>query len=154
MPREHKKKRRGPRTEKSEKKRKLDVEESEEGPTKRQRHNGEFEQSADFVSLDAPQFLDTNDFTAALPGPEVMAYYGHLDDEEKEYFKRADEMLELNQFGDSEERELFLSNVYREADGKELKIAVSQSCSKLMERLILLSTPTQLKSLFKSFSGQ
>jgi nucleolar protein 9 len=44
--------------------------------------------------------------------------------------------------------------VYKEADGKELKIANSQSCSRLMERLILLSTPIQLKGLFKKFSSQ
>ena len=38
--------------------------------------------------------------------------------------------------------------------GKELKLANSQSCSRLMERLILLSTPNQLKDLFQKFSGQ
>ncbi|KAI9773948.1 MAG: Nucleolar protein 9 [Candelina submexicana] len=76
-----------------------------------------------------------------------------LDQDEQDYFKRADEMLELNQFNNDEERTLFLSNIYREADGKELKLANSQSCSRLMERLILLSTPEQLKTLFGKFSG-
>ena len=82
------------------------------------------------------------------------AFFGMLDDEEQEYFKRADDMLETNAFGDHEERSLFLSSVYREADGKELKIAQSQSCSRLMERLIQLSTPAQLRSLFEKFSGK
>ncbi|KAL8950960.1 MAG: hypothetical protein Q9183_007491, partial [Haloplaca sp. 2 TL-2023] len=82
-----------------------------------------------------------------------MPFYGLLDEEEQEYFKRADTMLELNQFGDVEERALFLANVYKEASGKELKIANSQSCSRLMERLILLSTPEQLKTLLHKFSG-
>ncbi len=86
--------------------------------------------------------------------PGELVFYGMLDQEEQDYFKRADEMLELNQFSDEEERKLFLSNIYREADGKELKLANSQSCSRLMERLILLSTPEQLKFLFKKFSGQ
>lgn len=81
-------------------------------------------------------------------------FFGMLDDDEQEYFKRADDMLESNAFGDHEERSLFLSNVYREADGKELKIAQSQSCSRLMERLIQLSTPAQLKNLFQKFSGK
>lgn len=63
-------------------------------------------------------------------------------------------MLELNQFGDAEERELFLANVYQEANGKELKIANSQSCSRLMERLILMSEHEQLKALFEKFKGQ
>jgi nucleolar protein 9 len=52
------------------------------------------------------------------------------------------------------EKALFIGNLHREAVGKELKIAHSQGCSRLLERLILLSTPAQLKALFQSFSGQ
>lgn len=51
-------------------------------------------------------------------------------------------------------KSLFISNLYKEAQGKELKIAHSQGCSRLLERLILLSTPAQLKALFQCFSGQ
>ena len=86
--------------------------------------------------------------------PSEITFYGLLDEEEQEYFKRADSLLELNQFADAEERKLFLANLYREANGKELKIANSQSCSRLMERLVLMSTPSQLKALFQKFSGQ
>jgi nucleolar protein 9 len=86
--------------------------------------------------------------------PGAMPFYGMLDEDEQEYFKRADEMLELNQFENPEERAMFLASVWKEADGKELKIANSQSCSRLMERLILLSTPDQLKRLFQKFSSQ
>jgi nucleolar protein 9 len=86
--------------------------------------------------------------------PVERAFFGVLDEEEQEYFKRADDMLETNALGDAEERELFLANVYREAEGKELKIAQSQSCSRLMERLIKVSTPSQLKQLFQAFSGK
>ncbi|KAF2623430.1 ARM repeat-containing protein [Macroventuria anomochaeta] len=88
-----------------------------------------------------------------LTRPGAMPFYGMLDEDEQEYFKRADEMLELNQFADAEERSMFLASVWKEADGKELKIANSQSCSRLMERLILLSTPDQLKRLFQKFSS-
>jgi nucleolar protein 9 len=76
-----------------------------------------------------------------------------LEDDEQEYFRRADELLELNDFPSEEEQTLFLANVYREADGKELKLACSQSCSRLMERLILLSAPVQKKKLFEKFAG-
>lgn len=86
--------------------------------------------------------------------PGAMPFYGMLDDDEQEYFKRADEMLELNQFDAPEERTMFLENVYKEAEGKELKLANSQSCSRLMERLILLSTPKQLKNLFQKFNDE
>ena len=95
------------------------------------------------------QSLDQPDYVA-----QDLPFYGLLDEQEQEYFKSADSVIELNQFNDSEERGLFLSNVFKEADGKELKIANSQSCSRIMERLILLSTPAQLKAIFQKFSGQ
>lgn len=86
-------------------------------------------------------------------GDTERPFYGMLEDEEQEYFRRADELLEVNDFPSEEERSLFLANVYQEADGKELKIACSQSCSRLMERLILLSTVEQKKKLFENFAG-
>ena len=89
-----------------------------------------------------------------LTRPAAMPFYGMLDEDEQEYFKRADDMLELNHFADPDERSMFLASVWKEADGKELKIANSQSCSRLMERLILLSAPDQLKRLFQKFSSQ
>ncbi|KAH9828215.1 PLP-dependent transferase [Teratosphaeria destructans] len=95
---------------------------------------------------------EAEDMDGAYP-PVERAFFGMLDEEEQEYFKRADDVLEANAFGDSEERDLFLANVYREAEGKELKIAQSQSCSRLMEKLIQLSNAKQLKQLFQAFSG-
>ncbi|KAK0376329.1 pumilio-family RNA binding repeat domain-containing protein [Colletotrichum limetticola] len=84
-------------------------------------------------------------------GPEVE-FFGMLADEEQEYFRRADELLELNQFPSSEERDVFLQNVYKEARGKELKLASSQSLSRLMERLIILSNTRQKKQIFNAFA--
>lgn len=86
--------------------------------------------------------------------PPDIQFYGMLDDSEQEYFKGADSILELNQFANVEERNLFLTSVYKEAKGKELRIANSQSCSRLLERLICISTPSQLKTLFQKFTGQ
>ena len=100
-----------------------------------------------------PLHVQDDNVDGAYPAIE-KAFFGVLDDDEQEYFKRADDMLSANAFADADERNLFLSNVYREADGKELKIAQSQSCSRLMERLIQLSTPKQLKNLFQKFSGR
>ncbi|KAL2210886.1 ARM repeat-containing protein [Sarocladium strictum] len=84
--------------------------------------------------------------------PFETEFFGMLADEEQEYFRRADEMLELNQFPTSDDRALFLESVFREAEGKELKLASSQSCSRLMERLIQLSTTKQKKHLFQAFA--
>lgn len=151
MPRENKK--RGRRGE--EKKRKLEqTEEDDFEQSKRLRvQEGDHEQ--DFYPLSAEQQNVPYENGADESG--LMAdkpFFGMLDEEEQEYFKRADDMLELNNFAEPEERSLFLANVYREAEGKELKIANSQSCSRLMERLIQLSTPDQLKALFQKFSGK
>ncbi|KAJ5158569.1 Armadillo-like helical [Penicillium coprophilum] len=82
-----------------------------------------------------------------------MPFYGLLDEEESEYFQRANEMLELNQFQDAEERSLFVDSVYSEASGKELKIACSQGCSRLMEKLISMSNTQQLRRIFSKFIG-
>ncbi|KKF96840.1 Nucleolar protein 9 [Ceratocystis platani] len=86
-------------------------------------------------------------------GAPEREFFGMLTDEEQEYFRSADEVLELNQFPTPEDRRIFLANVYKEARGKELKLASSQSCSRLMERLILLSTRKQKKHLFEQFAG-
>ena len=145
MPKEHKK--RGRREEHKKRKRDHDA---PDAASKRRRKSVDDE-------VVAPQLQEEPFQDEAIDGvtrPAAMPFYGMLDEDEQEYFKRADEMLELNQFDGPDERNLFIESVYKEADGKELKIANSQSCSRLMERLILLSTPKQLKDLFQKFSGQ
>ncbi|KAK2628821.1 hypothetical protein QTJ16_001924 [Diplocarpon rosae] len=107
----------------------------------------------DFIGLDnsiARAFNPVGNEEEELEATE-RPFYGILEDQEQEYFRRADELLENNDFPSYEERSLFLANVYREAEGKELKIVCSQSCSRLMERLILLSTVEQKKKLFEKF---
>ena len=108
---------------------------------------------ADGQHEEMPHDFQKQSLNLAYPSAE-MPFFGMLDEEEQEYFKRADDILETNAFADEEERTLFLSNVYREADGKEIKMALSQSCSRLMERLIQLSTRVQLKTLFWKFRGK
>lgn len=146
MPKENKHSR-GRREEKKQKRKRIQ-DEGEEPIPKRQK-------SAD--PTEEVQILGTDDAILQDGAEEHEAierpFYGMLEDEEQEYFRRADEMLELNDFPSPEDRLLFLANVYREAEGKELKIACSQSCSRLMERLILLSTVEQKKKLFEKFAG-
>jgi nucleolar protein 9 len=145
MPKEHKK--RGRRDE--EKKRKRDLLDDDSSAKRLKK-----EDIVEPLHEDEHAAQDGAHAEVTRPAPDALPFYGMLDEEEQEYFKRADEMLELNQFENAEERDLFLASVYKEADGKELKIANSQSCSRLLERLILLSSPDQLKSLFQKFSGQ
>ena len=146
MPKENKK-----RGRREEKKRKLDVNDVPLG-SKRQKYEVASEDQDVEIITDYDLTLNQN-YDAATPAEE-SPFYGFLDLEEQEYFKRADSMLEVNQFADEEERALFLANVFKEANGKELKIASSQSCSRLMERLIIVSNASQLKALFYRFGGQ
>jgi hypothetical protein len=44
--------------------------------------------------------------------------------------------------------------VWKEAARKELKIASSQGCSRILEKLILAAGGSGLKVLWKAFSGQ
>jgi len=119
-------------------------------PTEDEHNENELENGHDYVPLPEGDGEPMEGVYPTLDTP----FFGMLDEEEQEYFKHADEMLEMNSFEDSEQRQLFLANVWREAEGKELKIANSQSCSRLMERLIQLSTPSQLKGLFQRFYGK
>lgn len=144
MPKENRK-----RGRREEKKRKRQEEEEHEEPPKRQKSQN----AEEHAEIYGGAFVEQEE-QVQYAGPGELPFFGLLDEDEQEYFKRADSMLEINQFADSAERDLFLANVYKEASGKELKIANSQSCSRLMERLVLLSTPTQLKTLFQKFSGQ
>lgn len=141
MPKDFKK--RGRRAD--DKKRKRANDDADDHP-KRPRH------ADDVADDDAAPFQDEAIDGVTRPG--AMPFYGMLDDDEQDYFKRADELLDLDQFASPDERTLFVESVYREANGKELKIANSQSCSRLLERLILNSTPDQLKHLFQTFNGQ
>ena len=89
----------------------------------------------------------------AYPGKE-KAFFGTLDDEEQEYFRTQLTKLETNSFEGDEGPDAVFADVFREADGKELKLAQSQSCSRLMERVIHQSSPHQLKKLFSKFQGK
>ena len=145
MPKEHKK-----RGRREEKKRKIQNEELIVA-NKRQKWEG-LNENEIIRNGSNQDWVISDRNPVALPGE--IPFYGLLDEDEQEYFKRADSILELNQFTNDEERSLFLNSVYKEARGKELKMANDQSCSRLMERLVLMSTSDQLKALFRKFSGQ
>ena len=107
---------------------------------------------------EAPDYIPLNggdyeNYDEQPGGNGDMPFYGLLDTEEQEYFSRANEVLELNQFQDAEELRTFVDSVYSEANGKELKLACSQSCSRLVEKLISSSDIRQIRRLFDKFNG-
>lgn len=160
MARDKKSKRQLIRDEKKAKKRQREVEDDE---TKQERKRQRVE-VADGEDGDGAAFADNGyDGVAGQiehvggggghPSAEPeREFFGMLTDEEQEYFRSADEKLETNDFESDEDRGYFLQSIYAEAVGKELKLASSQSCSRLMERLILLSNTKQKKRLFEAFA--
>ncbi|MCJ1331920.1 Nucleolar protein 9 [Thelotrema lepadinum] len=130
------------------------ADEDEISEVKRQKHEdqgGGYEEHQEDQSTQVFQNEDYIPLESSRGG--TGEFYGLLDEEEQAYFKSADQILESNQFTTADERLLFLESVWNEARGKELKLASSQSSSRLMEKLIQLSTTSQLKSLFEKFDG-
>ncbi|KAI0465757.1 pumilio-family RNA binding repeat domain-containing protein [Xylaria cf. heliscus] len=127
---------------------------------KRRRRNedeGEDEDEGD-AAEQAPTFDDGYEqlpTAQAADGllPTEREFFGMLSDQEQEYFRSVDEQLDIDNFPSQQERQLFLASVFAEAQGKELKLACSQSCSRLMERLILMSNTRQKKKLFEQFAS-
>ncbi|KAI0402307.1 pumilio-family RNA binding repeat domain-containing protein [Xylaria palmicola] len=122
---------------------------------KRQRRNANGDRDGDAAADQVPAFEHGYEQAQAPAGllPTEREFFGMLSDQEQEYFRSVDEQLDLDSFPSQEERQLFLASVFAEAQGKELKLACSQSCSRLMERLILMSNTRQKKKLFEQFSG-
>lgn len=155
MPRE--KIKRGRRQEEKEKKRKAD--ETYEKSSKRSKHDHDSHQ-------DPPEELTVSgdagdDFISfgiqAPPGPqepeEESQFHGLLDPEEQEYYANVNTKIVANDFESPEDRAMFIEAVHRETEGKEMKVASSQSCSRYLEKIIMLSTPDQLRGLFSKFLG-
>ncbi|ROW02457.1 hypothetical protein VMCG_06129 [Cytospora schulzeri] len=165
MGKERKSKRQLIRDEKKAKKRQREVDTVEtKQEKKRQRiEEAEVENGTDAVFPPGGQEDGTGDnnpmpsfgggFGGGFSGEPELEFFGMLNDEEQEYFRSADVKLETNDFESDEDRGYFLQSLYAEAVGKELKLASSQSCSRLMERLILLSNTKQKKRLFAAFAG-
>ena len=150
MPKE--KKKRGRREEAKRKREEEDAADDAE-PVKRPRVEDEgYNGYADFAA-EGPGHEEQEVYPSyAQDERQEIQFYGLLDEQEQAYFRQADSALELDQFADPEEKNLFLNNLWKEAKGKELKIANSQSCSRLMERLIAASNPIHLKALWMKFS--
>lgn len=162
MGKERKSKRQLIRDEKKAKKRAREVEDGEaKREKKRQRHEDDeanLHESHDAApTIDDASYIpfENNGGEHYRSGPAVpeREFFGMLTDEEQEAFRSADQELEENDFDSEEERAGTLQGIYKAAEGKELKLASSQSCSRLMERLILLSNTRQKKQLFEAFAG-
>lgn len=97
--------------------------------------------------------LDENEITTNAISEVAPAFFGLVDKIELDYFKQADSTLAANIFGSPEERVGFIRGVLEESKNKEMKLATNQTCSQLIERLIMVADDRQLHHIFRSFSG-
>ena len=96
-----------------------------------------------------------DDFISFGVRPDVSEapFLGLLTQEDQDYYASVNNKLVLNDFESDDDRSDFIEAVYRESNGKELKVASSQSSSRYLEKVIMLSNPEQLKGLFAKFLG-
>lgn len=147
MPRENKQ-----RGRRADKKRKHE-DESEDPDLKRHKSEGftDGQRKAD-ITVDGDA---GDDFISFGVPPEVSEapFLGLLTQEDQDYYANVNNKLTVNDFDSDEDRSEFIEAVYRESNGKELKVASSQSSSRYLEKVIMLSNPQQLKGLFAKLMG-
>ncbi|ORY77703.1 armadillo-type protein [Protomyces lactucae-debilis] len=111
----------------------------------------EVQEEAEIVAVDAE--ARRHDHAEGEGDEESGTFFGLLDESEQLYFKNIDDALIADEFADREETRLFVENVYKEAEGKELKLATSPLGSKVLEQILARSQPSQVKNLFKTLQG-
>ena len=124
---------------------------------------GDQSEGADFIALEEPSEdipliqqdpIESNDDLPHAPRPDQQSdFYGFLTQEEQDYYGNVIAKLDANDFTSRDDRSLFIDAVHRESQGKELKIASSQSSSRHLERVLSESTPAQVKGLFSKLLG-
>lgn len=112
-------------------------------------------QKDEFQPVEHETHEDVQEFPAETNtgSSDPQMFFGILDRDELEYFKQTEATLAMDAFESPEEKGHFVTRVFEEFQGKELKLVTSQICSKLVERVILHCTDDQLKSIFESFNG-
>lgn len=95
-----------------------------------------------------------NGYNGEVGDERSSEFFGLLDESEQNYFKTIDDAMVADEFASIEERDVFVENVYKEAENKELKLATSPLGSKVLEQLLARSKPAQVRQLFKCFQGQ
>lgn len=120
-------------------------------PTKKRRT--EEPQPSFAVNGDAGDDLITfgQDYENEDQDDQQTTFYGLLTEEEQEYYANVNNKISANDFENEEDRANFIEAVHRESNGKEIKVASSQSSSRYLETIIRLSTANQLRSVFLAF---
>ncbi|KAI9008988.1 armadillo-type protein [Phycomyces nitens] len=81
-------------------------------------------------------------------------HYGEVEEQLLGYFKNVESSLDDPQFETAEDQRLFVDNVYSEVEGNELRLATNYSCSLILEKLLKISDPFQLRVFMDKLRGR
>ncbi|KAJ2815186.1 Nucleolar protein 9, partial [Coemansia furcata] len=99
----------------------------------------------------APFYIDTQ---AATDSAETQAEkispasYGLVNPDLQKYLKSCEEMLDDQKFGSTEDRDIFINNVYSEMKNFELQLTTDHEASRILEKLFWISNDYQIKRYF------
>ncbi|KAJ3208037.1 Nucleolar protein 9 [Entophlyctis luteolus] len=78
---------------------------------------------------------------------------GFVDPDVQVYFLSIEKMMNEQDFPTEEDRLLFVENVYKEVGSNHIKLAADSECSRVLEKLIRLSSDFQIRRLMKGSMG-
>ncbi|KAJ2581228.1 Nucleolar protein 9, partial [Coemansia sp. RSA 1836] len=102
-------------------------------------------------SAAAPFYIDTQ---AAADSAEAQAEkispasYGLVNPDLQKYLKSCEDMLDEQKLGSTEDRDIFINNVYSEMKNFELQLTTDHEASRILEKLFWISNDYQIKRYF------
>ncbi|KAJ1956120.1 Nucleolar protein 9, partial [Dipsacomyces acuminosporus] len=76
------------------------------------------------------------------------ASYGQVNPDLQQYLASCEDMLDDPTFDTPEDKEIFINNVFAEAKGLELQLATDHQCSRILEKLLQISSDYHIKKFF------
>ncbi|OZJ05501.1 hypothetical protein BZG36_01891 [Bifiguratus adelaidae] len=83
-----------------------------------------------------------------------QVFYGYLDTDLQSYFTTVESKIDASDWDSVEERNLFITNVLSEVEGKELILATDHKGSMVLEKLLPFVNDFALRVFFDRFNGQ
>lgn len=71
-----------------------------------------------------------------------------------QYFRKAERLIDENDFEDEEAFHLFINNVFIEVEGLEYRLSCSHDGSAILEKILRHATPFQLRVFFEKVRGR
>eukprot|EP00126_Sphaerothecum_destruens_P007820 Sdes_comp20005_c0_seq1m12655 len=71
-----------------------------------------------------------------------------------QYFERVEAMLDSHEFENEEDKLMFIGNVFMEVEGQELLLAFDQDASRILEKLLRVSSNFHIRVFLDKMTGQ